>query len=242
MDSSRGTDTFLTAIFFWPLHNVDFLLVCWHLKTLILWSNWYSSAASTQYFPALFDVGVIYYPLPAVGKLVHCDKMCEFTRRQEPLNAHHSGTAANVGHIPVLILPGAFQRMQCHHGTGLDAHPQPGTGGTSPYKQHWPSCVKPRWKKNHSQFNYNLIKGANLASKQDEHHRSMSLPLFLFFSPALPQLPYASPAWAAGPCRAWGRHHGGRAPAPHSWPSAGHRKQFIPLLMIYVISLDSLLA
>lgn len=85
MDSSRGTDTFLTAIFFWPLHNVDFLLVCWHLKTLILWSNWYSSAASTQYFPALFDVGVIYYPLPAVGKLVHCDKMCEFTRQQERL-------------------------------------------------------------------------------------------------------------------------------------------------------------
>lgn len=81
MDSSRGTDTFLTAISFWPLHNVDFVLVCWHLKTLILWFNWYSSAASTQYLAVLFDVGVIYYPLPGMEKLVHCDKMWEFTRQ-----------------------------------------------------------------------------------------------------------------------------------------------------------------
>lgn len=53
----------------------------------------------------LFDVRVVYYPLPGMEKLVHCDKMCEFMRRQEPLNAHHNGTAANVGHFPVLILP-----------------------------------------------------------------------------------------------------------------------------------------
>lgn len=97
--------------FFWPLHNVDFLPVCWHLKTLILWFNWYSSAASTQYFPVLFDVGVIYYPLPGMEKLVHCDKVWEFTGRQEPLTAHHKGTATNVGHFPILILPGAFQQM-----------------------------------------------------------------------------------------------------------------------------------
>lgn len=115
----------LQQFFFWPLHNVDFLLVCWHLKTLILWFNWYSSATSTQYFPVLFDVGVIYSPLPGMGKLVCCDKMCEFTRQQEPLNAHHNGTAANVGHFPIPILPGAFQQMKCHHGPGLDPHSQP---------------------------------------------------------------------------------------------------------------------
>lgn len=108
MDSSRGTDTFLTAIFFWPLHNVDFLVVCWHLKTLILWFNWYSFAVSTQYFPVLFDVGVSYYPLPGMEKLVHCDKMCEFIRQQEPINAHHNSTAGNVGHFQILLLPSAF--------------------------------------------------------------------------------------------------------------------------------------
>lgn len=235
MDSSRGTDTFLTAISFWPLHNVDFVLVCWHLKTLILRFNWYSSAASTQYLAVLFDVGVIYYPLPGMEKLVHCDKMWEFTRRQEPLTAHHNGSAANVGHFPILILPGAFQQTQSHCGTGLDPHSQPGTGGTSPYKHYRPLCVQPRWEKTQlPQFNWNLIK-ASFDSKQDKYDRSTSLPSFLCFSSS--SLHFSWVDW-----QFWGHHHGGRAPAPHSWQSAGHRKQFIPLLMIYVISLDSLLA
>lgn len=44
-------------------------------------------------------------------KLLHCDKTFEFIRWQEPINAHHNSTAANVGHFQILILPGAFQEI-----------------------------------------------------------------------------------------------------------------------------------
>lgn len=72
-------------------------------------------------------------------------------------------------------------------------------------------------------------------------------PLLPGFSPALPRLPSrffwvdsrylssvgTSPRWQSP----------STAPAgTASWLSADHRKQFIPLLMIYIISLDSLLA
>lgn len=36
-------------------------------------------------------------------KLVHCDKIHEFVRRQEPINAHHNGTAANVAQFHILV-------------------------------------------------------------------------------------------------------------------------------------------
>lgn len=54
MDSSRGTDTFLIALFHWPLHNVDFLFICWHqeifISGVLLFFALYSFVVTTPTF------------------------------------------------------------------------------------------------------------------------------------------------------------------------------------------------
>lgn len=62
-----------------------------------------------------------------MGKLVSRDKVYEFIRLQEPINAYHNSTAANVGHFQILILDGSFHKVQCCHETGLDTHSLPQT-------------------------------------------------------------------------------------------------------------------
>lgn len=74
-------------------------------------------------------------------KLVHCDKMYEFIRQQEPINAHHHSTAENVGHFQTLLLPSAFQEIYPHE-TGLDTQSLPRTGHTSRDEEHRPPCVR----------------------------------------------------------------------------------------------------
>lgn len=54
-------------------------------------------------------------------KLVHCDKMYEFIRRQEPINAHHNSAAANVGHFQILILSENIMSPQNGFGYPLPA-------------------------------------------------------------------------------------------------------------------------
>jgi len=92
---------------------------------------------------------------------------------------------------------------------------------------------------------HNLIKEDNFASKQDKYQRSVSLPFWVFpcFASAPPRFIYVDSRYlsSVGTSPRW--QSPSTAPAgTASWPSADHRKQFIPLLMIYIISLDSILA
>lgn len=175
-------------------------------------------------------------------KLVHCDKMYEFIRLQEPINAHYNSTAANVGHFQILIHPSAFQEIKCHREMGLDTHSLPRTGETSHYMPHRPPCIKNRWNES---SHHNLIKEVNFASKQDKYQIPGSPPFWAFPTFASALLCFScveskylsstetSPRWQSP----------STMPARTAfWLSANHRKQFIPLLMIYVISLDLLLA
>ena len=99
-----------------------------------------------------------------------------------------------------------------------------------------------RWNKS---SHHNLIKQANFASKQDKCQISVSPPFWVFpcFASAPPRFFCVDSRYLSsmGTSPRW--QSPSTAPAgTASWLSADHRKQFIPLLMIYIISLDSLLA
>lgn len=175
-------------------------------------------------------------------KLVHCDKMYEFIRLQEPINAHHNSTAANVGHFQILIHPSAFQEIKCHREMGLDTHSLPQTGETSHCMPHRSPCIENRWNKS---SHHNLIKEDNFASKQDKYQISVSPPFWVFPSFASALLCFScveskylsstgtSPRWQSP----------SNVPARTAfWLSANHRKQLLLLLIIYVISLNLHLA